>query len=486
MQRLIHKLRLLLLFLVFSASAAQLLFPGNAIASGEFETVMLGDTKVLLRESDEYGDEASVFAIMLAGNGHQGEGETHCAHVAEHMVFRNPTVGGVSLGDWVSKPGTGTGGVQTLYNGWTGPDHTHFEITVPGRLIPEALTRLVAGLFPGGIETSAYETELGSRLKTELEYMTTNSIAAPYHQFNTCFYQGTPYSQKTFEVPVIEVESARVLEYMNREYSSSRLIIVLVGDFEKDAVLDALEDALEGVPTEPNPVVPDVRLNPASFTSFRCAVKHPIYMIGVGVDSIEGEDAPFVSAIMSIALGRLWSQPPDGFRISDSLSTTLAEAAVEAMVVSYEATRGIAEKELQPKSEDLVGTVKAVFGNLLTEGPDDEEVAGLLVDVVEPDPPEHLPRTLFEAWWRGLDEIPGVGKSKGGSLRGMSHEELAAALKDAASRYTERLQYSVMVVEPGSTLSPVFIAGAVLAGLVLAAVFVLRWRRESDKEFPAG
>ncbi|MGI6627618.1 MAG: hypothetical protein ACOX4K_04615 [Bacillota bacterium] len=68
----------------------------------------------------------------------------------------------------------------------------------------------------------------------------------------------------------------------------------------------------------------------------------------------------------------------------------------------------------------------------------------------------------------------------------MSHEELAAALKDAASRYTERLQYSVMVVEPGSTLSPVFIAGAVLAGLVLAAVFVLRWRRESDKEVPAG
>ena len=289
MQRLIHTLRLLILFLVFSATGVQILFPGNAIASGEFEIVMLGETKVLLRESDEYCDEASVFAIMLAGNGHQKEAETHCAHVAEHMVFRNPTVGGVSLGDWVSKPGTGTGVVQTLYNGWTGPDHTHFEITVPGWLIPEALTRLVAGLFPDGIETAAYEKELGSRLKPELEYMTTNSVAAPYHQFNTCFYQATPYSQRIFEVPVAKVESARVLEYMKREYSSSRLIVVLVGDFDKDAVLDVLEDALEGVPTEPKPVVPDVRLAPASFTSFRCeSVKHPIYVIGVGVDSIEG------------------------------------------------------------------------------------------------------------------------------------------------------------------------------------------------------
>lgn len=85
MQRLIHKLRLLILFLVFSATGVQILFPGNAIASGEFEIVMLGETKVLLRESDEYCDEASVFAIMLAGNGHQKEDETHCAHVAEHI-----------------------------------------------------------------------------------------------------------------------------------------------------------------------------------------------------------------------------------------------------------------------------------------------------------------------------------------------------------------------------------------------------------------
>ena len=479
-------LSLLLALLIVSATLIQVMFPGKATASGEFETVMIGDTKILICMSDDYNGEASVFAVMLAGHGYQKPDETHCAHVAEHMVFRNPTLDGIALSDWVSELGTGNGEVQAIYNGWTGPDHTHFEITVPGEHFPEALTRLVAGMFPDSIEPAAYSDEMNTRLKPELGYMTTNPVAAPLNAFNAQFYRSTVYCEPIFDVWVGQVKRGNVLDYMKREYSSSRLVITLVGDFDKEAALNAISDAIKEVPLEPVPVVPKVRLNLPPVTSFKCEqAKRAVCMLGVGVDAIDDDDVPFVSAIMSIASGRLWSHPPDGFCVSESLSGTLQTAASQGLMVSYEATRRIGRSELEAQAEMLSQAARVIFSSLAAEGPAREEVAelsaGLVEEGAEFDVPGHLPRTLFEAWLRGIREIPGIGMQPFQTpMKGMSEEELTAALRDTVSRYRERLQFTVVIVEPGSMFSPLMAIGGALAVLAVAGFLV--WRRREAKQ----
>jgi len=479
-----YRFVLLLALMIVSAALIQTMFPGKATASAEFETVMIGDTKILIRESDEYSGEASVFAVMLAGQGHQEPDETHCAHVAEHMAFRNPTLDGVALGGWVSGLGTG-GGIQMMYNGWTGPDHTQFEMTIPGEHLPEALTRLVAGLFPDAIDAAAYSAEIKTRLVPELRHMTTDPLSAPLNAFNVQFYRSTVYSEPRFDVWVGQVKPDNVLTYMKREYSSSRLIITLVGDFDKEAALNAISDAVNEVPSEPGPVVPEVRLDPPPITSFKCEKrKNAMCMLGVGVDSIDDEDLPFVSTILRIALVRLRSQPLDGFSVSESMLGFIQTAASQGLMISYEATRKIGQSEIQAQAEVLSPAAKAVFSSLANEGPAHEEVAELLAwsseEGAEPEMPGRVPRTLFEAWWRGIREIPGQEVHFiQVPTEGMSEEELTAVLMDTASRYEGRLQFMAMTVEPGSVFSPLLAIGGALAVLAVAGFLV--WRRRGAR-----
>lgn len=173
MMRLKLKLKGCLLGLILLLMASPFASAGTLITD-EFETVMIGETKVLMRQTDEYGDQASIFAIMLAGHGQQKPSETHCAHVAEHTVFRNPAKDESALGDWVGKVNSSNKLAWLPYNGWTGVDHTQFEVTVPSEYIPEALERLLGGLFPESVDKTAYDKEMNSRLKNELQYMTTN------------------------------------------------------------------------------------------------------------------------------------------------------------------------------------------------------------------------------------------------------------------------------------------------------------------------
>jgi predicted Zn-dependent peptidase len=154
--------------------------PSTATASiaspGQVETVSIGGAKVLMCQSEEYGDQASVFAIMLAGHGQQTPDEAHCAHVAEHTVFRNLTKYPEALVDWVWNVDRSGANPWILCNGWTGVDHTQFNLTVPGECLPEALGRLIDGMFPEAIDRDAYATEMDSRLKGELDYMTTHQV----------------------------------------------------------------------------------------------------------------------------------------------------------------------------------------------------------------------------------------------------------------------------------------------------------------------
>lgn len=98
MMRLELKLKACLLGLILLLVASPFA-SASTLTTDEFETAMIGNTKVLMRQTDEYGEQASIFAIMLVGHGQQEPNEAHCAHVAEHTAFRNPAKDGNALGD---------------------------------------------------------------------------------------------------------------------------------------------------------------------------------------------------------------------------------------------------------------------------------------------------------------------------------------------------------------------------------------------------
>ncbi len=446
------------------------------MANADFAEVMVGKVKVLLRQTDAYGDQVSVFAIMLAGHGHQKAGEAHCAHLAEHMVFRNPTVKRIALIDWVGGVGDVTQGIWTLCNGWTGHDYTQYELTVPGQHLPEAIKRLVQGLFPGNINSTAYYNEVYTNVRRELNYMTSHQLAAPYNAFQDHFFQGTPYCQQLFQVAVTDVAPSQVLEFMQREYSASRLIIVLVGNFDKDAALAALEESIAAVPEEPEPLVPVVNLKlPAIAHVKLAALQRPILMLGAGSSLAKQEDAPLLSALMNIALGRLASQPPPGLQTAESLRSVLRNSAVSGYLVGYELDLGTRQAQLQAQATMLTQVASEIFADLALAGPTEAEVAMLASDTSgSANLPENVPRTLIDAWLRGMEELPW---RSAGPIRKMSQAELVSALREVAFRYEPSLQYSVMIVQPAAKFSPVVAIAAALSILAAVIILVLRRRR---------
>ncbi len=469
------RLKAYLLGLILLLIASPLAPCASALTQDEFETVMIGETKIIMRQTDEYGNQASIFAIMLAGHGQQRPDEAHCAHVAEHTVFRNPEKDEDALGDWVVKANSSSTPDWLLYNGWTGVDHTQFEITVPGEQIPEALERLLWGLFPEKIDKTAYDKEINSRLKSELQYMTTNELATPFHAFNEHFYQGTPYCQNLFSVPVTQVKPEKVSEFMAREYSSSRLVIVLAGNFDQEAALAALQNSVSRVPIEPRPAPPKVNLSlPPVAAVELTAVKHPLLMLGIGSDRVKPEDVGLISTAMRIALGRLASQPPDGFTASPSLLSLLRNSQSQGLLVSYEPKERLAAEQLEDQAESLSPAAKEVLHDLAVAGPTREEVAPFLQEYdMEAGFQENTPRTLIAAFLRGRQEIPGIDDL---SLQGITEEKLAAALQNAVARYEGSLQYTVLAVMPGKTPILAIAVGIGLAIVIIAAFVVLRRR----------
>lgn len=194
-----------------------------------------------------------------------------------------------------------------------------------------------------------------NRLQHELHYMTTNDLAAPFHAFNEHFYQGTPYSQGMFRVPVTQVSAEQVLEFMTREYSASRLVITIVGHFAREATLAALADAIQNITLEPRPILPQVELKlPPIAISETTVTKQPLLMLGFGTAAKATTDTVFLTAAIQIALGRLAEQPPPGFTVIPSLLGRMSSGTTRGLLISYEASAPATTAELTGQAESLI------------------------------------------------------------------------------------------------------------------------------------
>jgi len=316
-------------------TAIMLLQPRPVISSastGEFSVTEVRGAKLVFRESghDEIG---SIFAVMLAGHAQQTDDEAHCAHIAEHMVFHNPVGGTLSLQEWIRLL---KGPPASKYNGWTGWEHTQFEVSVPNRCIPEALRRLVQGMFPVAINKNAYELQMRERLRKELNYMTHDELSGSANFIISSFYRETPYDTKVFDVPIESVPQEKVLAWMKREYSPQRLIIVVVAKTQKQELIRALDSALEAVSPGLKPSTPEVRLNPPEFVTRKIPLaRERIFIAGFGVDNVSDEDHLPLSVVLSLAQRRILAKEVPGLEVYPGLISGLCTATTRAVFVAY-------------------------------------------------------------------------------------------------------------------------------------------------------
>ena len=235
---------LLVLFLALTVFPAK-----GSCASKEFETVMVGSTKVLLRVSEEYGDDASILALMLAGRCHEQPKEGYCARMAVPMVLRNPAPDKIPL-DWTQVKKVGAGIM---------PEHSHFLLTVPNPQVPAALTLLIASLFPASLDDTTFNQQLTTVFRPAFELMGANPFQTSKLADRLIDYL---LEGDTRPAPVTEPSSEQVLEFLQREYSAGRLILLLAGNFDKTEALASLEEALKDVNKEPPPSAIPFTVNP--------------------------------------------------------------------------------------------------------------------------------------------------------------------------------------------------------------------------------
>lgn len=413
---------------------------------GVFSEHSVRGVRVLFKQSGSR-QSGSVFAIMLAGDGNQNPDEVHCAHIAEHMVFHNPLRdGSLSLGSWVQSKGDGERSTA-LYNGWTGPDHTQFELTLPDASIPEALTRLTEALFPESIDETAYIDEINRRLWPELQHMTGNEQAAPLNAFRCAWFRGTPYDPGIFSVPVASVEPDKVLAWMKREYSPQRLTIVVVARAPEGAILDALDRALATVTEGPPPHPPAVRLSPAPLTTVELpSFGEPVLMAGVGADGVSQEDHLPLALAFSLAVRRATSLTVAGLSSKPELTGQLATSTTRVAFAGY-ALADTATVSGQEPGMAVVRLLKDALEDIARNGLSTDDRAQLeVLRQQQPVLPAGVPPTLIEAWRRGMDEVPGMVVPDARALACADSAQLPVSIQAAVAEYLPRLLSAVVIV----------------------------------------
>lgn len=425
----------------------------------------------LLIKTETGGDRGSIFAVMRAGTGDQAPDETHCAHIAEHTVFRNPLGGGTrSLADTVVA-------WQGLYNGWTGPDHTQFELSVPHRNIPDALRVLIRALFPAGIDESAFRQELEGRLKSELEYMTTNERAAPFNALRLRLLANTAYGEQLFAVPVTGVPRERVLSYMRREYSPQRLLLVVVANVDAFAVMEVAGRELELIPQGKVPKARLTRLDPLPVQELTLPkVDRPLVLVGLGVGGVTDEDFPYLLLAYALLMEKLPDGVPLGLKLDPQLCGPLPVQGAACLMVGYEAAAAPGAKagELAPAAIHHVGDRLARLRSEMT----DREVTKLLESMAGPEQPPELPQnipaSLYEAYRVGIATVPGTAMGLGAFFKGATALEVKQRMVDVLDRYAASATFTA-VVSRGAQKAPGIWLGALIA--VPAVAGVLIWRR---------
>lgn len=334
----------------------------------------IGGARVYFKRSAGHA-KGAIAAVMVAGMGDQAPDEAHCAHMAEHMVLIYPTKSGDSV---MSAVGGLMTGPEINANGQTNLDNTTYIMSVANQDVPYILSMFLDALFRTGLRADDdYLAEI-KRARRELDYMTTEPLPATLNRLRISSFAGTPYEERLFETPLQSVTVEKVRAFIEREYSPSRLTLVVVADVEEAPIVETVKKGLEGVSPGSGPASREITLAPsASHTLELPVLDKPVVGLSVGIDGIGPHDLPDIHALANVVARRLYLQGNvAGMRFEPQLFQTLYASSAAIITFGYSPpTKQSNSVPLTSKAQEIAESVKGVLGSLADEGVDRSDLA---------------------------------------------------------------------------------------------------------------
>ena len=273
------------------------------LGEGELDPVRyeLDNGLTVILQEDHTAPVVALQAWVAVGSADEREHEAGLAHVHEHMLFKGTATRGVGE---IAATVEGSGG---NINAWTSYDQTVYHIVTASRYADTALD-----VLGDAIQRSAFdENELSRELEVIQEEIK-RSDDTPGRVLTQSLFR-TSFSNHPYGLPIIgSSESVAsftredVVTFFQRWYRPGNLTLVVVGDFQPDAMRASINDvfgAFDGAAG----VRPGRAAEPAQ-TELRSIVtpkdvQEGHLAVGFHAPGLSGDDVP-APELLSILLGQ--------------------------------------------------------------------------------------------------------------------------------------------------------------------------------------
>lgn len=217
------------------------------IVTGARKIQLKNGLNVILEENHS----APVVAVNVwvkTGSACEQEGEYGLAHVHEHMVFKGTKRRDVGE---IARVIEGDGGD---INAFTSFDETVYFVAIASRFLPTALD-----VLSDAMENATFDPdELTKELEVVMEEIR-RSEDSPARVLSEKVFS-TSYSVHPYKRPVIGTKQSvnsftreGVINFYNKWYSPSNMVLVLVGDFNAEEAINQIEDTFGKIKARPVP-----------------------------------------------------------------------------------------------------------------------------------------------------------------------------------------------------------------------------------------
>src|SRR3990167_5083569 len=231
------------------------LSPADAQPRDVFKTKLDNGMTVILEE-DHSARVVAVQMFVRVGSADETEKEAGIAHVFEHMLFK---------GTEKRKVGQIAGEVEAAggyINAYTSYDNTVYHLAVASRYFDTGLD-----IISDAIQRSSFHpNELKKELEVVLEEIRMNEDnpgRTLYKNILSTAFTTHPYKRPVigFTDTVKTFSREQILDFFKKWYIPNNMVLVVVGDFDKNKALDAIKNSFKGFkpdtePHKPRPAEP--------------------------------------------------------------------------------------------------------------------------------------------------------------------------------------------------------------------------------------
>ncbi len=427
-----------------------LLLPAAAEPAGVLRATLANGMRIIV-VPDRLAPVVATSLNYLVGATDSPPGFPGTAHALEHMMFRGAE--GLDR-DQLSELGALLGGA---YNASTAETLTQYTYTVPASDLGLVL-RIEAGRMRGLTLSQADWTQERGAIEQEVS----RDLSSPFYNamaaVQATLFAGTPYEHDALGTrPSFDATDATLLRtFYERWYAPNNALLVIAGDVDAQAALDAARQAFEAIPSRPLP--PHAAIPPLASIGSIPPLSIPTNL-------------PYVLAGLAFRMPGLRA---DEFATADILGDVLGSRRFELFGLVPAGRALAAQFQFEAKADVGLGMALAALPGGSDPAPALEDLRQVLADaatgaipteLVEAAKRQELAQLAFEG-----DSISGLARtwSRAVAVAGLASPDdaaqaYAAVTPDAVRRLAQRLldpsQAVTLVLTPRPAGAPAASAG---------------------------